>query len=89
MDKNHFDNVELYCRKLGHLLTFSYCRTEHSGQLCTKIRDCWFEKIPIDEYLNANYSKEEISRLFKNPKPKIVTLFELIQRAQAVSEKEG
>ncbi|NOX89598.1 MAG: hypothetical protein GXO77_11275 [Calditrichaeota bacterium] len=88
MDKNHFDNVELYCRKLGHLLTFDYCRTENSGQLCTKIRDCWFEKIPIDEYLSANYSAEEISRLFKSPKPKVVTLFELIQRAQAVSEKE-
>ncbi len=87
MKIDHFDKEELYCRKLGHHLKFEYCRTEHNGTPCPKIRDCWFEKIPIDEYLTQNYSSEEIAYLFQPPKPKITSIFEIIQKAQAAKRE--
>ncbi len=83
---DHFDKEELYCRKLGHHLTFDYCRSEHNGLPCPKIRDCWFEKIPIDDYLEQNFKPEEIAYIFEPPKPKITSIFEIIQKAQAAKK---
>lgn len=80
--RNQYDQLDLYCRKLGHHVKFEYCRHENFGKFCSKVRDCWFETIPIDEYLKANYSEEEIAHLFQPPKSKIVSIFELIQKAQ-------
>ena len=79
---DHFDSEELYCRKLGHHLKFAYCRKEHNGLPCPKIRDCWFEKIPIDDYLTQNFTPEQIAYLFEPPEPKIASIFEIIQKAQ-------
>lgn len=87
ISKDQFDKEELYCRKLGHHLKFEYCRTEHDGLPCSKIRDCWFEKIPIDEYLMQNFSPEEIAHVFQPPKPKITSIFEIIQKAQAAKKQ--
>ena len=80
--KNLYDQRDLYCRKLGHHVKFEYCRQENFGKFCSKVRDCWFETIPIDEFLTANFSQEEIAHLFQPPKSKIVSIFELIQKAQ-------
>ncbi len=81
-EKNKYDGLTLYCRKLGHQVTFKYCRFENLGKFCSKVRDCWFETIPIDDYLSAYYQPEEIAHLFQPPKSKIVSIFELIQKAQ-------
>ncbi|MHB2150407.1 hypothetical protein ACX8XP_15230 [Calditrichota bacterium LG25] len=81
-EKNKFDHLKIYCRKLGHDITFSYCRHENFGKLCSKVRDCWFETLPIDEYLNAHYQPEELTHLFQPPRPKILSIYELIQKAR-------
>ncbi len=83
-----YDNEDLYCRKLGHHLKFEYCRKEHDGLPCPKIRDCWFEKLDIDGYLTQNFKPEEIAYIFEPPKPKISSLFELIQKAQQTAKKQ-
>ncbi len=82
---NEFDDKQIYCRKLGHFLPFKYCRSEHHDVPCTKIRDCWFEKISIDAFLQDNYSKEAIAYLFKPARPKVSTLLELIERSKKVA----
>ena len=89
MDKiEAFDNQEIYCRTLGHELTFSYCRNANLNTPCKKIRDCWFERINIEEFLNNHYTTETLSRLEEPPKPKILSLYELIQKAQEMKKKE-
>ncbi len=88
-NRSQHDARTLYCRKLGHEIKFHYCRNENSGKLCTKIRDCWFEVFDIDEYLTENYATEDIAHLFKPPTPKIVSIFELIQKAQNLSKEES
>ncbi len=87
MDKKKFDSNTGYCRMLGHDVPFSYCRIVKDGLPCFIILDCWFERIQIQEYLTFNYTQEEIETFLERPKPKVATLFELIQKA--ISEKDN
>lgn len=85
MDK--YDNERIYCRRLGHWLTFNYCRQETDGFPCSKIMDCWFEKIQIKKFLKENYEEEKISYIFGYPKPKISSLVEIIEQAKKRTNK--
>lgn len=49
--------------------------------------DCWFEKLPIKEFLKENYKEEEISYIFKSSKPKLTSIVELIEQAKRRSNK--
>jgi len=77
-----YDSEEIYCRKLGHHLDFKYCRTEKEGLPCSKILDCWFEKFPVEKFIKENYSEAEISAITASPRPKVATLFDLIEQAK-------
>ena len=79
---DRYDNERIYCRRLGHWLTFDYCRQETAGLPCRKIMDCWFDKIRIEEFLKENYKEEEISYLFDSSKPKLTSIIELIEKAK-------
>ena len=85
---NVFDEKEGYCRILGHHLRFSYCRSCQEGLPCFKILDCWFEKFGVQEFIEKNYSAEEIEQFLRKPKPKMQTLMTLIQQAQERAKKE-
>jgi hypothetical protein len=77
-----YDEQEIYCRKLGHFLTFDYCRQEHQAMPCAKIRDCWFGRIDIDQFLADHYSEKELTSVEKRTQPKIFTILELIEQAK-------
>lgn len=79
--KKH-DETKIYCPKLGHHLTFKYCRTQDGNNLCPKIRDCWFTTFDIEKFLATHYTPEEINTVNTPPKPKALTLFELIEQAK-------
>lgn len=79
---NSYDTEEVYCRKLGHHLAFQYCRRVNGQLPCQKIADCWFEKIPIQDFLTQHYSKEEIKRIFAAPQNKMTSILSLIEKAQ-------
>jgi hypothetical protein len=85
--KEKFDAQKGYCPKLGHHLTFKYCRSMQDGLPCPKVSDCWFEKFDITAYLKENYTAEEIDRFLAPPKSKLVSLAELIQKAQQQNKK--
>lgn len=72
---------------LGHSVSFLYCRLTAQNTPCRKIKDCWFETLPIDEYITAHFSMEEQQRIFKDPEPKITSLLDLI--AQAKNRADG
>jgi hypothetical protein len=82
MEKDHFDGVEIYCRKLGHYVTFGYCRSVAGGMPCGGIYDCAFEKIPVNEYMGEHYSDEEIAAIIAPPRPKIASIIDLIEQAK-------
>ncbi len=88
MSKEQFDELEGYCRMLGHYIPFKYCRTQQNGIPCSKIRDCFFERIPIQEYIENNFTGEEKQAMFSAPPAKMHSILELIEKAKQKSTKE-
>jgi len=82
------DNKKIYCRMLGHHLTFAYCRQTASEQPCRKMFDCWFEKLDIEQFIKENFTKKQIKALLAPPKTKMVSLVELIQQAQKNAKEQ-
>lgn len=75
-----YDGLEIYCRKLGHHLPFSYCREPGSAKVCSSIRECWYSRIDIDGYLKDRYSPEELEEALKLGLPKITGIMEILNR---------
>ena len=86
MSIDAYDREAIYCRKLGHHLKFDYCRRESGVLPCSRIVKCWSEKLPINKFLNMHFSATELDTIFAPPTPKITSLIELIQKAQALKE---
>ena len=82
MERERYDQLEAYCRMLGHGVRFSYCRIAKTGLPCHRVLDCWFERIPVQEYMTACYSAREREAVFKPPGNRVATLIDLIRQAQ-------
>jgi len=67
---------------LGHYVPFKYCRTLKDGMPCHRILDCWFERLPVEDFIAAQYSAEEQAKMFEPPKTKIASLLEIIEKAK-------
>lgn len=77
------EDYMIRCPRLGHMISFSYCRRENQGLPCFKTLDCWFEHFPVEAFLRAQLSPEEWDRAFtRSSKTKVSSLMELIQQAQ-------
>lgn len=84
-----FDEDRIYCRKLGHYLTFKYCRTTSGASVCEKILDCWADRPETMAFLRRQLTDEDLSLLAALPKPKMAAIVELIEKAKARgTEKE-
>jgi hypothetical protein len=88
MAKEEHDHLETYCRKLGHSVPFSYCRIENcsrteNGRLpCSKILDCWFDKIPIQEFVQRNYSVQEQEAIFAPAKSRLEVIRDIAEQIE-------
>jgi hypothetical protein len=77
------DDYLIRCRKLGHEVAFSYCRCESATLPCSKTIDCWYDHFLVEDLLRRELKPEEWDRAFVNPpKPKVVTLMDLIDQAK-------
>lgn len=77
------DDYQVRCARLGHQVPFSYCRSENQGLPCFKVLDCWYDHFLVEEFLRSVLSPGEWERLFhRSPRPKILTLVDLIERAK-------
>ena len=63
-------------------MPFQYCRTAAEALPCRKIKDCWFEKLPVEKFVEEHYSPEEQERIFAPPAPKMASLLSLIEKAK-------
>ncbi|MBN2410074.1 hypothetical protein JXQ31_00185 [candidate division KSB1 bacterium] len=82
-----YDELVKRCPMLGHQINFKYCRSVSPQSPCRKILDCWFEQIPIQQYISENYDTEVINKLMIPPKPKILSILELVEQAKAVKQE--
>jgi len=75
-----YDKKEWHCRLLGMPIPFSYCRTMREGLPCQRIFDCWFEFLPIRQFVEENYSAEEIKSILAPSKSRMEAISEVLSR---------
>lgn len=76
------DNSKRRCPRLGHNISFSYCRKPGDDIPCTKIYDCWWEIFDIKAFMEKNYSEDIIKQINKPLKSKPQSLLEMIQEVE-------
>jgi hypothetical protein len=70
-------------------VNFEYCRIESQQRPCQKIITCWSIHFDVDAYLRAILTPEEFEECFlEPPRPKVVTLIELIEQARKTLENK-
>ena len=83
---NEHDQDLLRCRRLGHEVTFGYCRQETGGKPCRLVLDCWWECFEVRSFLRAHLPEETVAEVERAgaspPPPKILSLVEMIQEAK-------
>ena len=86
MLNDHDQDVLPRCPRLGHELTFGYCRRETGGKPCRLILDCWWERFDVRSFLQAHLLEEamaQVERASVAPPPsKVLSLVEMIQQAK-------
>jgi hypothetical protein len=79
------EDFQIRCPRLGHHVSFSYCSRENLGLPCGKSLDCWYRYFPVTEYLGKKLSPDQWKSVFEpEPKPKILNILELIEKAKKV-----
>lgn len=77
------DDYRIRCRRLGHEVPFSYCRSESRGLPCFKTIDCWYDHFLVEDLLRRELRQEEWDLVFAGPpRPKVLTLVDLIEQAR-------
>jgi hypothetical protein len=77
------DDYTIRCPRLGHPISFSYCRSENMGIPCFKTLDCWFEHFPVEGYLREALTGDEWAKAFQpSGKTKVMSILELIEQAK-------
>ena len=85
-----YDSEDIRCRKLGHNLTFKYCRKESVDEPCAKIIDCWFSRIEILEYLNNQFGTKFLHEFInRKKKDKMSSILEILNRKKNESGAEN
>jgi hypothetical protein len=82
----HDQDVILRCRRLGHEVSFEYCRQEMQGRPCRLILDCWWEQFDVRAFLRANLPEALMTEVetagTAQPPPKVLTLLDLIEQTK-------
>lgn len=76
------------CPMLGHDLAFSYCRQPGRDVPCGKIYDCWWEKLDVTAFMQANYSPQIIAEVLRPKPPKMQSLLDIIAVARKRTEEK-
>ncbi len=76
------DQLETRCPKLGHQVSFSYCRQENAPYPCSRTVGCWHHRFPVETVLRFHLSEEQMRRLFAPPKFRVESLMETIEAAK-------
>jgi hypothetical protein len=86
MLNEHDQDLLLRCCRLGHEVTFGYCRQETGGKPCRLILDCWWERFDVRAFLQANLPTETMiqveSASVSPPPSKMLGLLEIIRQAK-------
>ncbi len=83
------DTHMIRCPRLGHMISFAYCREENQGLPCFKTLDCWFEEFPVEAFMRQELTEAQWEATFKkSSKTKLGSLVELIEQAKERIKEE-
>lgn len=82
-----YDAHEQRCRLLGHPVPFSYCRAQPEGRPCRLVVECWQSHFDVNAWLNAHFTPEQIAWILAPPKPKMLSLVEMIEKAKRAAQE--
>ena len=86
MLSEHDQDILPRCPRLGHELTFGYCRQEAGRKPCRLILDCWWERFDVRSFLQAHLPEEAMAQVERAgvapPPSKVLSLMDLIQQAK-------
>ena len=83
------DDHRIRCRRLGHEVTFGYCRTQEGSTVCPLILDCWWEVFDVAGFLREHLEPAEFEKLARRGfRPKVTSLLDLIQQARQNAQVE-
>ena len=83
------DTFQIRCPRLGQQIHFSYCCRENMGLPCFKTLDCWHPYFDVVAYLRNELTAADWQKSFeKEPIPKMLSLAELIDKAQKRAKKQ-
>ena len=84
------DDYLIRCPRLGHQISFSYCRMERGDLPCFKALDCWFEHFDVDGFFRRELTDEQMEKAFsRSGHSKMMSLLDLIEQAKRKTEPEG
>jgi hypothetical protein len=82
MGIEQYDGEEIRCPRIGGYVNFRFCRSENNFLPCRWVINCWSERMDIENIIKENYSPQELERIFTPPRPKMVSLLELVEKAK-------
>jgi len=76
------DGLRRRCPRLGHEVSFAYCRSPAAPLPCRRIVDCWRETFDVKAFLEGHFTCKQIEQIAAPPADKMCSLIELIARAR-------
>jgi len=85
---NDHDERSIRCPRLGHLVSFHYCRTQEGSSICPRILDCWWEVFDVRSFLAEHLPPEQLKWLESGAgADRVGSLLRLIQEAKKRARK--
>ncbi len=83
------DNHEKWrCPQLGGPVTFAYCRRMNVGLPCNKLYQCWQNELNVQQFLDDNFTPEEIEKTFASPHSgRMGTIFDALKSVTQNKDK--
>lgn len=83
---DHDQDVLPRCPRLGHEMTFGYCRRESGAQPCRLVLDCWWEKFDVRAFLAAHLPPQTMAQVeaakASAPPEKVLNLLNLVEQTK-------
>jgi len=81
------DREQIYCRRLGHFLSFAYCRRAEQGEPCPRAPECWWRRPDMLEPLRSRLQAAAGAGLAP-PAGRLESILAIVARVRGVEEAE-
>ena len=83
------DPREMRCRRLGHVVSFKYCRTQADNRPCPCTLDCWWEVFDVRGFLEAHAPDQLQTIENAVPISRIGTIVDMVRQAQRQAQADA